>query len=322
MFRFVFFRLLHAIPLLIAVIFVILLMLQLIPGDPVQAMVGDFPVSPAFRAAITQQYHLDGSFPVRVYSYFVNLLHGDFGYSYQFQKPVLDLIVETAPRTILLTFVGFLIAIPVGVVIGTISGTTRNKRVDHFWTSATLIAYAIPTFWFGQLLVLVLAVHLGWFPTQGMGPLVSRAHGFSWLLERARYIALPALAFAAYEGPRFARIMRASVADTLGQGYIVTARAKGLTRWAIIRGHVLRNSSLPLVTVAGYALGSALGGAVLLETVFTWPGLGLLLVQAVRMRDNMTVVGIVIFAALAVIVINLLVDLLYAALDPRIRNNR
>jgi peptide/nickel transport system permease protein len=163
-------------------------------------------------------------------------------------------------------------------------------------------------------------VHLGWFPTQGMGPLVSRAHGLSWLVERARYIALPALAFAAYEGPRFARIMRTSVADTLGQGYIVTARAKGLTRWAIIRGHVLRNSSLPLVTVVGYALGSALGGAVLLETVFTWPGLGLLLVQAVRVRDNMTVVGIVIFAALAIIAINLLVDLLYAALDPRIRN--
>ncbi len=321
MLRFILFRLLHAIPLLIAVIFVVLLMLQLIPGDPVQAMVGDFPVSPEFRAAITKQYHLDASFPVRVYSYFVNLLHGDFGYSYQFQRPVLDLIVETAPRTILLTSVGFLIAIPVGVLIGIISGTTRNKRVDHFWTSLALVAYGIPIFWLGQLLVLVLAVHLGWFPTQGMGPLVSHAHGFAWLRERAHYLALPALAFAVHEGTRFARIMRASVADTLGQGYIITARAKGLTRWAIIRKHVLRNSCLPLISVAGYVLGSALGGAVLLETVFTWPGLGLLLVQAVRMRDNMTVVGIAIFAALAVIVINLVVDLLYAAIDPRIRGS-
>jgi peptide/nickel transport system permease protein len=320
MLRFIFFRLLHAIPLLVSVIFVILLALQLIPGDPVQAMVGNFPVSPEFRAAITRQYHLNDSFPVRVCSYFLNLLHGDFGYSYQFQKPVLALIAETAPRTILLTSVGFLIAVPVGILIGTISGTTRNKRLDHFLTSFALVAYAIPTFWLGQLLVLLLAVHLGWFPTQGMGPLVSRAHGFSWLLERAHYIALPALAFAVHEGTRFARIMRASVADTLSQGYIITARAKGLTRWAIIRGHVLRNSSLPLVTVAGYVLASALGGAVLIETVFTWPGLGLLLVQAVRMRDNMTVVGIAVFAALAVIVINLLVDLLYAAIDPRIRN--
>jgi peptide/nickel transport system permease protein len=320
MLRFVLFRLLHAIPLLVAVIFVILLMLQFIPGDPVQAMVGDFPVSPDFRAAITAQYHLDDPFPVRVYSYFANLLHGDFGYSYQFQRPVLDLIVEHAPRTILLTLVGFVVAIPVGVLIGVVSGTTRSKRADHVLTSSALVAYAIPTFWLGQLLVLVLAVHFGWFPTQGMGPLVSRAHGFSWFVERAHYIALPALAFAVHEGTRFARIMRASVADTLGQGYIVTARAKGLTRSAIIRGHVLRNSSLPLVTIAGYAFGSALGGAVLLETVFTWPGLGLLLVQAVRMRDNMTVVGIIIFAALAVIIVNLLVDLLYALLDPRIRN--
>jgi peptide/nickel transport system permease protein len=295
-------------------------MLQFIPGDPVQAMVGDFPVSPDFRAAITAQYHLDDPFPVRVYSYFANLLHGDFGYSYQFQRPVLDLIVEHAPRTILLTLVGFLVAIPVGVLIGIVSGTTRSKRTDHVLTSSSLVAYAIPTFWLGQLMVLVLAVHFGWFPTQGMGPLVSRAHGFSWFVERAHYIALPALAFAVHEGTRFARIMRASVADTLGQGYIVTARAKGLTRSAIIRGHVLRNSSLPLVTIAGYAFGSALGGAVLLETVFTWPGLGLLLVQAVRMRDNMTVVGIIIFAALAVIIVNLLVDLLYALLDPRIRN--
>lgn len=320
MLRFILLRLLHAIPLLVAVILLILLILQLIPGDPVQAMVGDFPVSPEFRAAITKQYHLDASFPVRVYSYFVNLLHGDFGYSYQFQRPVLDLIVETAPRTILLTLVGFLIAIPAGVLIGVISATTRSPGVDHFLTSFALVAYAIPIFWLGQLLVLVLAVHLGWFPTQGMGPLVSGAHGFSWLVERAHYLALPALAFAIHEGTRFARIMRASVADTLSQGYIVTARAKGLGRWAIIRGHVLRNSSLPLVTVAGYVLGSALGGAVLLETVFTWPGLGLLLVQAVRMRDNMTVVGIAIFAALAVILINLLVDLMYAVIDPRIRS--
>lgn len=321
MLRFILFRLLHAIPLLIAVILVILLMLQLIPGDPVQAMVGDFPVSPQFRAAITQQYHLNDSFAVRVLSYFVNLLHGDLGYSYQFQKPVLDLIVETAPRTILLTMVGFLIALPAGVMLGIVSGTTRDKRIDHFLTTLTLFGYAIPTFWFGQLLVLVLAVHLGWFPTQGMGPLVSRAHGLAWLGERAHYIALPAIAFAVHEGSRFARIMRASVADTLGQGYIITARAKGLSHWTIIRRHVLRNSSLPLLTVAGYVLGSALGGAVLLETVFTWPGLGLLLVQAVRMRDNMTVVGIAIFAALAVIVINLLVDLLYALIDPRIRTS-
>ncbi|WP_322864784.1 ABC transporter permease (plasmid) [Aquicoccus sp. G2-2] len=317
--RFILIRLLHAIPLLIVVIALILVLLQLIPGDPVQAMVGDYPVSPAFREAITEQYHLDDPFLTRIFSYFINILHGDFGYSFQFQKPVLDLILTHAPRTILLTFAGFALAIPMGIMIGLVSGTTPNRRTDHAITTTSLLVYAVPTFWMGQLLVLGLAVKLGWFPTQGMQPMVSRAHGFDWFLERLHYLALPATAFAVHEGTRFARIMRASVADTLSQGYIVTARAKGLSRNAIIRRHVLRNSSLPLVTIAGYAFGTALGGAVLLETVFTWPGLGLLFVQAVRMRDNMTVVGVVIFAAVAIILVNLIVDILYALLDPRIR---
>lgn len=319
MLRFVTFRILHSIPLLIAVILAIFSMLQLIPGDPVQAMVGEFPVPPAFRAAIEQRYHLNDPFFVRVYSYFSNILHGDFGFSYHLQKPVLDVILERAPRTILLASAGFGVAIPVGIMIGIFSGTTRNRWVDQFSTTATLVAYAIPTFWLGQLLVILFALQLHWFPTQGMGPIVSRAEGFSWLAERVHYIALPVLAFAIHEGMRVARIMRASVVDTLGQGYIVTARAKGLSRQSIIGRHILRNSSLPLVTVAGYAFGAALGGSVLLETVFTWPGLGLLLIEAIRMRDNMTVIGVVIFSAIAVITMNFIVDLLYAMLDPRIR---
>ncbi|MDE1992376.1 MAG: ABC transporter permease, partial [Rhizobiaceae bacterium] len=237
-------------------------------------------------------------------------------------RPVFDLIMERAPRTILLASAGFAVAIPLGMLIGVVSGTTRRPAVNTTFTTLALVAYAIPTFWLGQILIMSLALWLGWFPTQGVGPLVSRAHGFSWLLERARYLALPVLAFAVHEGMRFARIMRASVADTLSQGYIVTARAKGLSRGQIIRRHMLRNSSLPLVTTAGYAFGSALGGTVLLETVFTWPGLGLLMVDSIRVRDNLTVIGIVIFSAIAVVVMNLVVDILYVLLDPRIRTAR
>lgn len=322
MLRFLLSRILHSIPLLIAVILAIFMMQQMIPGDPVQAMVGDFPVPPAFREAIEARYRLNDPFLTRVWSYFSNLAHGDLGFSYQFQKPVLELILERAPRTILLASAGFGVAIPLGVLIGIVSGTTRRKNVDRLWTTTTLVAYAVPTFWLGQLLVILFALHLDWFPTQGMGPVISQAEGLDWVGERLRYMALPVLAFAVHEGMRVARIMRASVIDTLGQGYIVTARAKGLTRRAIIFRHILRNSSLPLVTVAGYAFGAALGGTVLLETVFTWPGLGLLLIEAIRMRDNMTVIGIVIFSALAVIVMNFIVDLLYALLDPRIRTHQ
>lgn len=319
MLRFILQRALYALPLIPVVIVVMFVLLHLIPGDPVQSLVGDYPVPPAFRQAIEEKYRLNEPLAVQVGSYLMSVLQGDFGFSYQHQRPVLDLVLERAPRTILLASVGFAVAIPLGMLVGVLSGTSRNPRTDNVLTTTALVAYAIPTFWLGQLLIMFFALRLGWLPTQGIGPLVSRAHGFDWIMERARYLALPALAFAIHEGMRFARIMRASVIDTLAQGYVITARAKGLSRNQIVRRHVLRNSSLPLVTIAGYAFGSALGGAVLLETVFTWPGLGLLLVDSIRLRDNLTVVGVVIFSAIAVVVMNLVVDILYALLDPRIR---
>ncbi|SFJ73757.1 peptide/nickel transport system permease protein [Bosea sp. OK403] len=322
MLRFVGRRALYAVPLILVVIILMFSMLHLIPGDPVQALVGDYPVPPAYRQAIEEKYRLNDPFLVQVSNYLINVAKGDFGFSYQNQRAVLDLILERAPRTILLASVSFALAIPLGMAIGVAAGTTRSAGTDKFWTTTTLIVYAVPTFWLGQLLVMFFALHLGWLPTQGIGPMVSRAQGFAWLLEKLRYLALPVLAFGIHEGMRVARIMRASVIDTISQGYIITARAKGLTRGQIIRRHVLRNSSLPLVTIAGYAFGSALGGAVFLETVFTWPGLGLLLVDSIRLRDNMMVIGVVIFSALAVVAMNLIVDLLYAALDPRIRTVR
>jgi peptide/nickel transport system permease protein len=319
MLRFAIGRIVQAIPLMAVVVLLVFFLLQLIPGDPVQAMVGQYPVPPEFRAAIESHYHLNDPLPVRLLQYFTNLLHGDIGYSFQMQRPVLDLVLERAPRTLLLAGAGFAIGIPIGVAIGTISATTTHRSVDRFWTTATLIAYAIPGFWLGQILVIVFAMHFGWLPTQGMAPLISRSSGFAWFLERARYLALPAITYAIYEATRAARLMRAGVVETLGQGYIVTARAKGLSRRAIIWRHVLRNSSLPVVTVMGYAFGVAMGGAVLIETVFSWPGIGLLLIDAIRARDNQTIVGVVLFISFAVILMNLIVDLLYCALDPRIR---
>ncbi|MCC6250385.1 MAG: ABC transporter permease [Rubrivivax sp.] len=322
MLRYTLIRIAQAVPLLAAVVLAVFLMQQLIPGDPVQAMVGDFPVPQAFREAIEQRYRLKDPLHVRIGSYFAHLLQGDLGYSYHAQRPVLDLVLERIPRTVVLVTAGFALAIPLGMLIGVITGTAQRRGVDQAWTTIALVVYAVPTFWLGQLLVLLLALKLPWFPTQGMGPLVSQATGLAWLLERLHYLVLPAAALAIHEGMRVARIMRASVIDTLSQGYVVTARAKGLERGAIIRRHILRNSSLPLITIAGYAIGAALGGAVLLETVFTWPGLGLLLIEAIRARDNMTVMGAVIFSAVAVVLANLVVDVLYALIDPRIRQRR
>lgn len=320
MLRFIGRRALHSVPLLFAIVVLMFSLLHLIPGDPVQALVGDFPVPPAYRKVIEEKYRLNDPFLLQLSNYLTNVVRGDLGFSYQNQRDVLDLILERAPRTMLLATVSFAMAIPLGIAIGVAAGTSRSSRVDKYATTATLIVYAIPTFWLGQLLTMFFALRLGWLPTQGIGPMVSRAQGFAWLLEKARYLTLPVLAFGIHEGMRLARIMRASVIDTLSQGYIVAARARGLSRSQIIRRHVLRNSSLPLVTIAGYAFAHALGGAVLIETVFTWPGLGLLLVDSIRLRDNLTVIGVVIVAALAVILMNLIVDILYVLLDPRIRS--
>jgi peptide/nickel transport system permease protein len=255
--------------------------------------------------------------------YFINLLHGNLGYSFQEQESVMTLILQRAPRTLLLAAAAFAIGVPTGIGIGLLSATSRHRQVDRFWTTTTLIGYAIPGFWLGQLLVILFAMRLGWFPTQGMAPLISRADGpAGFVLERLRYLALPAITYAIYEATRVSRLMRASTIKTLNAGYIITARAKGLSRGAIIRGHVLRNSSLPVLTVMGYAFGVAMGGAVLIETVFSWPGVGLLLIEAIRNRDNQVVVGVVLFISLAVIAMNLIVDLLYGLLDPRIRSGR
>lgn len=241
MLRFTLLRILHAVPLLIAVILVIFLMQQMIPGDPVQAMVGDFPVPQAFRDAI-ELFIAQRS---AVCAHLVVLRQsgaGRFRLLLPLAAPGSGTDSGARAACILLASAGFAVAIPLGMVIGVLTGTTRRAGVDQAWTTTTLVLYAVPTFWLGQLMVLLFAVKLNWFPTQGMGPLLSQAKGLDWMLERLYYMALPVGAFAVHEAMRVARIMRASVIDTLGRGYVVTARAKGLRRNTIIWRHILRNS--------------------------------------------------------------------------------
>jgi peptide/nickel transport system permease protein len=309
----------QAVLLLIAVIIIIYCLLQLIPGDPIQAMVGDVPVPPALRAALEKRFQLDQPFVTRLLGYLGNILHGDLGFSMSYRRPVFDILAERFPRTLLLAGIGYGFGIIIGIAIGIHSAVTKYRGVDQAWSSLVLIGYAMPTFWVGQLLVMAFSINLGWLPTQGMGPMISRASGIDWVLERALYLALPVLTYTILETTRVARFMRASVSETLEQGYIVTARQKGLSRREIIMGHVVRNSILPVITVMGYSFGTAMGGAVLLETVFSYPGVGSLMVESVRSRDTQAIVGVVILVACSVVVMNVVVDLLYAWLDPRIR---
>ena len=312
-------QLAQAVLLLLAVIVLIYCLLQLIPGDPIQAMVGDLPVPPALRATLEARFGLNQPFLQRLLGYLGHILQGDLGYSINYRQPVFDVLAERFPRTLLLAGIGYSFGILFGIAIGIHSAVTRYRGVDRAWSTIVLIGFAMPTFWVGQLLVMGFAVHLGWLPTQGMGPMISRTTGLDWVLERATYLVLPVATYTILETTRVARFMRASVSETLEQGYIVTARQKGLSRREIIMGHVVRNSILPVITVMGYSFGTAMGGAVLLETVFSYPGVGSLMVEAVRARDTQTIVGVVILIACSVVVMNIVVDLLYAWLDPRIR---
>jgi peptide/nickel transport system permease protein len=308
-----------AVLLMLGAIVLIFVIQQLTPGDPIQAIVGEQTVPAALRATLEMHFHVHDALPVRLYHYVAGVLHGDLGNSFQSQIPVATLIAERAPRTIILASTGFGLAMIVGVLAGVWAASTQSRGIDTFLTVASLVGYSIPTFWLGQLLVIVFALRLGWFPTQGMGPVFSRATGFGVLAERLPYLVLPMIAYSIHEGTRIARLMRASMGETLSQNHITTARMKGLSQGAILRGHALRNSFLPVVTAMGYAFSVAMGGTILIETVFSWPGIGLLLVDAVRARDNQLVAGIVLFVAFCVVTVNLIVDLLYAWLDPRIR---
>lgn len=315
--RFILWRLLMGIPLLVCVVVLIFCLLQFVPGDPVQAIVGRVPVTPEFRAAIEAQYGLNDPFFVRLWSYLSNVMLGDLGVSLQKRQPVLDLLMVRGPRTFLLAATGYVFGIAIGLLIGVVAATSRPRTTSTLM-GISLAGYALPSFWLGQLLVLLFALTLGWLPVQGMAPLGSRASGFDFFLERARYLVLPAATYAIYEASRVARYMNASLGDVLRRDYITTAEQKGLSRGAIIWRHALRNSILPMITALGYSFGIAMGGTVLIETVFSWPGIGTLLVEAVRARDNQVIVGVVIFVAIAVIIMNIVVDVLYRLIDPRI----
>lgn len=311
-------RLVYAIPLLFVVIALLFLLLKLAPGDPVSSIVGNFPVPDAYRELINEKYHLNDPFIVQLGSYLGSLLRGDFGYSYAFGANVIDLIIGRLAPTLILVLSGLALGSFVGVVVGMISARSTSKAVNGITNTSMLIAFSIPSFWLGQLLILLLAIRLKWFPSSGFVTTGVQPGTWDFFLSSVHHLVLPIVTLAIVEAAAVGRIMRASTVETISQDYMITAAMKGLSPRVIGRRHVMRNAGLPVVTVVGYRFGQALAGVLLIETVFAYPGMGLLLQQAVLRRDNQTVLGIVVFIAVAVVVVNLIVDLIYGLLDPRI----
>jgi peptide/nickel transport system permease protein len=232
-------------------------------------------------------------------------LRGDFGESLRYRRDALGLVLERLPATLLLAGAALALTVVVAVPLGVLSAVRRDSAFDHVATIVTVLGQATPGFWLGLMLIYIFAVHLRWLPTGGMGTVA--------------HVVMPAVVLAAFYSARVARLTRSAVLDTLGEDYVLTARAKGLAESRVIGKHTLRNSAIPIVTLAGLEAGQLLGGAVVTETIFAWPGLGRLTVQALLNRDFPVVMAAVSFTSIVYTLMNLAVDLAYGWLDPRIR---
>ncbi|MBA2528521.1 MAG: ABC transporter permease [Euzebyales bacterium] len=305
-------------PTAAAILLIGFLLIHLAPGDPVLALAGEHG-DEEYYAFMRAKFDLDEPLTGQLLTYAGNVLRGDLGVSYVQGRAVADVIVERLPATLLLTGAALVLSTVLGIAAGIFTATRRRRWPDVTTNGVLLALYAAPVFWLGQLAILLLALRTGWFPVQGMTTAGVDEGGAAYVIDVARHLALPALVLASQEIATVGRLSRVGLVEELGRDHIRTARAKGLSEGLVVVKHGLRRALLPVVTVIGGRVGHLVAGAVLVEAVFGWPGLGRLLVTAVQTRDTPIVLGIFLLVALSVVVANLLTDLVYAWLDPRVR---
>jgi len=304
-------RLLGTAPVLVILSVGVFLMLHLTPGDPVQIMLGQ-DADPGAVAALRAELGLDQPLPIQYARWVANAVRGDLGRSIRTNQPVTEAIVSRLPVTIELSVLALVLSLAIGLPAGVVAAIRRNTSVDLASTGLALVGVSLPSFFLGILLILVFALWLRWVPPSGYTPLVLDP------LMNVKQMFMPALALGAALAGIVARLTRSSLLEVLGTDYMRTARAKGLSEAASVVGHGLKNALLPVVTVVGLQVGAVLGGAILIETIFALPGIGRLAVDSIFARDFPMVQGVVLFLALVRVVSNLIADLLYARLDPRI----
>lgn len=297
------------------------LIVHMVPGDPLQALVGDFPVPPGYAEQIRADFGLDKPITTQLGLYLFNLAQGNLGFSFANRMPVLDLITARLGPTMLLMIPSLFFAAIFGVVLGVTAAPRAGSVQDSALTAISLFGYSVPVFWLGQMLVIVFAINLGWLPVQGMTSMREELHGIDAVLSVLRHLVLPGFSVMIFYIAIVSRVARASVAEALHHDFVLTAKAKGLSRRTVLWRHVLPNAMIPVITVIGYNFGHSLTGAILVETVFGWPGIGSLFITSISNRDYPVLQGIFLLAAVSVVVINILTDLLYAFLDPRVRSS-
>ena len=319
-------RLLQGVFVVWGVITIMFALRAVSPGDPANLIVGE-AADPQIREQVREQYGLNEPIYVQYVDYLRGIAVGDFGYSFQSGRQVEAMVIERVPATLELAVAATIIAIVIAVPLGVISASRRNEPADYGATLFSLLGISTPNFWLGLMLILLLAVQLGLFPTGrrpvGLGEAVRMlvTTGYATgLVIWLKHIALPAITLGTYFTALITRLTRSGMLDELGKPYVDATEAKGLPAVLIRYKHVLRNTMIPIVTVLGLQLGTLIGGAVITETVFTWPGLGLRLIDALDTRDWPLMQGIVVFIAIAFVTINIVVDALYTYLNPRVRD--
>lgn len=318
----IFKRLAYGIGLVLCVMVLNFFLLQLAPGDPVDALSGVFgAMTPEIRAQITERYGLDKPLLEQLWVYVSSVAQGDLGFSYHFNRPVLELILARLPATLLLLLTSMTISVTIGTVLGVLASHKPKGLLSQFITAAAVLGYSAPIFWIGMIFVIVFASIIPILPVGGMRSIGINKGGFVDFVDVAYHLILPAFTLAFAQLAQFSRLTRASMLDVLGSDYVRTARAKGLTERTVFFRHGLGNAILPLITMVGVQFGTIFAGAIVIETVFNWPGLGRLALDSVLRRDHPTLLGILLFSAILVVVVNQLTEVVYRMADPRIKTS-
>ena len=305
-------------PVALVILIINFLLIYLAPGDISILLAGE-DADPAYMAAVRERYGLDRSFFEQLLAYLGQVLRGDLGTSYQSGRPVIDTLLERVPATLLLAGTSLVIAAVLGTWIGALIARRPGGMLDSAVTTLSISLFSIPVFWLGLMLILLFAVHLRWLPSSGMITVGGPREGIGRILDVLQHMVLPVLALSTVWLGQYVRLARSSVVEVLSESYVTTARSIGFSERYVLLHYGLRNALLPIVTVLGLELGLLLTGAVLTETVFSWPGLGRLIYDALLARDTPVIMGAFLVMSFTVMLASLATDLLYAVLDPRVR---
>lgn len=316
-------RLVSGLPIIFAIVIVNFFLIRLAPGDAAQVMAGEAGAASAqYMQQLRTQFGLDQPTYIQFFSYIKNIIFLDMGYSFRHGRPVADLIFERLGATGLLMIVSLIISVSLGILLGSIAAIRNRTAVGLMIVVITIISYATPLFWVGLMFIILFSLNLGWLPTSGIVTVGTTASGLAYLLDIARHLVMPAMTLSLFYLALYTRLMRASMLETLRLDFVTAARAKGLSEGRVVRRHVLRNAILPVLTMAGVQVSGMLGGSVIVESVFGWPGLGLLAFESLFARDLNLLLGIFFLSSILVVVTNAFVDLIYTLVDPRIELKR